>query len=348
MWLLAFIMVTVVLLQLVVQYRLNLWNRDFFNGLEKRDGSALWSQSVLFLPLAVTSVVVSLFGVWGRMTAQRTWRAWLTEHVIGQWLDDNQFRRLKHAFGDHRNPEYRIAEDARVATDAPLDFALGLLALVLTGATFISVLWNVGGDIEVQAFASSLNLPGYLVIAATVYALVTTVSMLLVGRRLVRVIENKNEAEADFRSAASRLRENAESPQPTPHEAGDVAAMGAAFHRVIQYWRDLCWQLMRTTIVAASNALLAPVVSLILCAPKYLNGSMSLGEVTQAAAAFVTVQGAFNWLLDNYPRLADWASSANRVALLLVWLDRLDGAAIPVEPAPANDDVLERRHEPVA
>jgi len=34
---------------------------------------------------------------------------------------------------------------------------------------------------------------------------------------------------------------------------------------------------------------------------------MSLGELTQAAAAFVTVQGAFNWLVDNFQRLADLA-----------------------------------------
>ena len=50
---------------------------------------------------------------------------------------------------------------------------------------------------------------------------------------------------------------------------------------------------------------------------------MSLGEVTQAAAAFAAVQGAFNWLVDNYPRLAEWASSASRVGILLFALDGL-------------------------
>jgi putative ATP-binding cassette transporter len=49
-----------------------------------------------------------------------------------------------------------------------------------------------------------------------------------------------------------------------------------------------------------------------------------LGEVTQAAAAFVAVHGAFNWLVDNYPRLAEWTSSAYRVGVLLGTLDMLD------------------------
>ena len=51
--------------------------------------------------------------------------------------------------------------------------------------------------------------------------------------------------------------------------------------------------------------------------------AMSLGELTQSAAAFVVVQGGFNWLVDNYRRLANWRSSAHRVATLLIALDEL-------------------------
>jgi ABC-type uncharacterized transport system fused permease/ATPase subunit len=50
---------------------------------------------------------------------------------------------------------------------------------------------------------------------------------------------------------------------------------------------------------------------------------MTLGELTQASAAFVTVQVAFNWLVDNYQRLSDWRSAAGRVAVLLLALDQV-------------------------
>jgi putative ATP-binding cassette transporter len=46
----------------------------------------------------------------------------------------------------------------------------------------------------------------------------------------------------------------------------------------------------------------------------------------QAASAFTIVQFAFNWLVDNYPRLADWTASARRVASLMVSLDALEHA----------------------
>jgi putative ATP-binding cassette transporter len=48
----------------------------------------------------------------------------------------------------------------------------------------------------------------------------------------------------------------------------------------------------------------------------------------QASAAFIQVQYAFNWIVDNYPRLAEFAASAHRVANLMISLDHLDEAEI--------------------
>ena len=76
----------------------------------------------------------------------------------------------------------------------------------------------------------------------------------------------------------------------------------------------------------SNELLLTPVVALLLCTPKYLAGTLTLGEVVQAAAAFAIVQTAFNWITDSYGRLAEWASSANRVASLLLALDQIDPA----------------------
>src|SRR4029079_448890 len=91
-------------------------------------------------------------------------------------------------------------------------------------------------------------------------------------------------------------------------------------------WRQICFQTVRTTIISQTSGYIAPVLPIILCAPKFLNGTMTLGQVMQAASAFTIVQAAFNWLVDNYPRLADWTASARRVASLMVSLDALERA----------------------
>jgi vitamin B12/bleomycin/antimicrobial peptide transport system ATP-binding/permease protein len=83
---------------------------------------------------------------------------------------------------------------------------------------------------------------------------------------------------------------------------------------------------VKTTLVSQTSSFIAPVLPIILCAPKFLDGSMTLGEVMQAASAFTIVQGAFNWLVDNYPKMADWTASSRRVASLMVALDDLEHA----------------------
>ena len=331
-WGLTVVLILIVLLQLLVQYLLNYWNRHFFDALERRDASALWTQAVQFVPLAVASVVLAATSVWGRMTAQRKWRECVTRQVIEYWLANDNFHRLDPLASDSANPEYRISEDVRISTDAPIDLMLAFLASVLTAAVFLSVLWNVGGSLDLVAFGRSWTIPGYLVISVVIYSSLFSTAMILVGRELTSVIERKNQSEAEFRAAADRLLQ----PNASDKKNNDTAkrrTLWAAVHTALARWLSLLWQLVSTTLVSHSNFILAPVLGLLLCVPKYLAGTMSLGEVTQSAAAFVTVQGAFNWLVDNYGRIADWRSSVNRVATLLLALDGLGGSGSETEDA---------------
>jgi putative ATP-binding cassette transporter len=168
--------------------------------------------------------------------------------------------------------------------------------------------------------------PGFLVIAAVLYAVIASGAMILIGRRFVRVSEHKNQAEAEYRYGLTRLRENGESIALLGGEDEERTGLDAAFARVLRRWRDVLGQWRRTTVVSQTSAAFVPVIPIILCAPKYVTGAMTLGGVMQASSAFVTVQVAFNWVVDNYPRLADWTASAHRVASLLASLDRLERA----------------------
>src|SRR3954453_13744699 len=114
--------------------------------------------------------------------------------------------------------------------------------------------------------------------------------MLLIGRRFVMVSEGKNQSEAELRYVLTRLRENGESIALIQGEAEERAGVEGALTKVLKYWRSICFQNMKTTLVSSSSGYIAPVLPIILCAPKYLQGTMSLGEVMQAASAFTIVQ----------------------------------------------------------
>ncbi|RUW39572.1 ATP-binding cassette domain-containing protein, partial [Mesorhizobium sp. M8A.F.Ca.ET.021.01.1.1] len=124
----------------------------------------------------------------------------------------------------------------------------------------------------------------------------------------------------------TRVRENGESIALLGGEEEERSGIDRTFAGVLKRWAMLAGQHMRTALVSQGSSLFAPVVPVLLCAPKFLDGSMSLGQVMQAASAFAIVQGAFGWLVDNYPRLADWNASARRIASLMMSLDGLERA----------------------
>ena len=280
----------------------------------------------IFFPLAIGSVLIGVAQVYARMGIQRRWRAWLTSSVLTRWLTSGRYYQLNLVSGDHKNPEYRIAEDLRIATDSPVDFAAGVTSAFLSATTFIVVLWTIGGALTVTITGSTITIPGFLVIAAVLYAAIASGSIMTIGRSFVQVSEDKNQAEADFRYTLTRVRENGESIALLGGEEEERDGIDKTFTNVLRQWSRLAGQHMRTTLVSQGSSLIAPVVPILLCAPKFLDGSMTLGQVMQAASAFTIVQTAFGWLVDNYPRLADWNACARRIASLMMSLDGLERA----------------------
>src|SRR5437899_3059462 len=322
---------TIGLLLLIVghvgfQYGINVWNRAIFDAIEKRDAATVYYLAAVFFPLAIGSVLLGVAQVLARMGIQRRWRAWLTHAVLSRWLANGRYYQLNVVGGDHKNPEYRIAEDLRIATDSPVDFVAGVTSAFWSAATFIVGRWTIGGALTVTLGGSTFTIPGFLVIAAIIYAAIASGSIMTIGRSFVQISEDKNQAEAEYRYTLTRVRENGESIALLGGEQEERDGIERTFAKVLRQWARLAGQHMRTTLVSQGSSLIAPVVPLLLCAPKFLDGSMTLGQVMQAASAFTIVQTAFGWLVDNYPRLADWNACARRIASLMMSLDGLERA----------------------
>ena len=79
---------------------------------------------------------------------------------------------------------------------------------------------------------------------------------------------------------------------------------------------------------------------LIVALPRYLNGQIQLGGLMQTAQAFSSVQWALSWLIDNFPKFAEWRASTNRVVHLHVALSDLE------ESVETTEDERIKLHEP--
>src|SRR6185503_7426063 len=210
-WALTIGVIAVTVVNLGVQYLINAWHRGMFDAIEHKDAAAVLRQSLIFLPLTVANVALAVAAVWTRLTTQRAWRAWFNGQILDRWLNKGRYYQLNFVTGEHQNPEYRIADDLRVACDALVDFAVGIMNAVLSALTFIGVLWFIGGAASVTVGGRTLTIPGFLVVAAVVYAAVASGAMVRIGHGFVAVTENKNQAEAEYRYGLTRLRENGES-----------------------------------------------------------------------------------------------------------------------------------------
>src|SRR6478672_6375656 len=323
-WLMTACLILLVVAQLFFSYQLNLWNKAIFDALEKKDSATVLHQAMIFIPLAAGSIAVAVCVVYARMRTQRRWRAWLTEHTMTRWLAKGRYYQLNLIEGEHKNPEARIADDIRIATEQPVDFAVGILSALLTSVTFMGVLWSVGGNLDINIGGTQLFIPGYLVIAVLIYCVIISGLMMLIASSFVPTAERKNQVEAEFRFALTRVREYGESIAILGGEKEERAGLDKLLSKVITTWAKVAGQYMRTMFVSHGNFVIASVIPVILCAPKYLSGEMTLGTVMQAAAAFIQVQYAFNWIVDNYPRLAEWTASARRASNLLVAVDALE------------------------
>jgi putative ATP-binding cassette transporter len=232
-WLLSAALLAVILLNLAAAYAMNLWHRSIFDALEKKDANTVLALSLIYFAILAVSVSFSIALVYTRMTTQRRWRKWLTDTLVSRWLKSGRYYQLNLVSGDHENPEYRIAEDVRIAADAPVDFVSGVTSAFLSAATFIVVLWTIGGALSFSVGGVDVTIPGFLVIAAVIYALLASGAMLLIGRRFVTVSEGKNQSEAELRYVLTRLRENGESIALIQGEEEERAGVARALAKVL-------------------------------------------------------------------------------------------------------------------
>jgi putative ATP-binding cassette transporter len=326
-WSLTLISLLLVVGNIVVQYGINLWNRAFFNALERHDKTFAYQAIAIFLALAFAAALVAVLQLVFRMRLQILWRQWLTRRLVAQWLGEQRFYRLSIAAPDLDAPEFRIAEDAKVATEPVVNFGYGIANAVLTAAVFFGVLWSASGS----AVLFGWRIPGFMVYAAVLYSIIMSASMMLFGRALINRIEHRNRSEAQLRYEMGRVRENAESIAMVGGADDEVKGIRATMELVATAWKQVVSRQAWLTWLMGGNGVMAPVLPLLLAAPNYLSGDITLGALTQSAAAFVQVQVALNWLVDNYGSIAEWLASAGRVTGLWTAFSDLDASVGIVE-----------------
>jgi putative ATP-binding cassette transporter len=160
------------------------------------------------------------------------------------------------------------------------------------------------------------------------------------GRHLPAIHADRNAAEADHRFALIRLRENSEAVALIGGEADERRGLAAAYGRVEAATRRMFGAERSLMWLGCCYMPVAGVLPLLLGAPQFFAGAITLGVLMQMAHAFTEVTRALCWLTENWPRLADWRCHVARVVELERALDapaEAPGQLRRAEDAPALD-----------
>jgi len=314
LWAIALIALTVA--QVLMPMWLNHWNADFFNALERRSWDDFLTEIAVIGAILVTSMSITSTHMWIKRKLQIGWRTWLTHRILGDWLAEGRHHQVTYLPGEHDNPDGRIAEDIRNAVESTIDLAHSLLYCLLLLVGFTQILWSLSGELSVEISGVLLTIPGYLVLIAMLYAAVFSFLALWLAQPLVTAAKHRQTAEADFRFELGRARENSFTIALLRGEPNERRRFGSLFHRLIKIWRIQSWALTRIMLFSSGYSVLSTAFPLLVAAPRYLIGTLTLGALMQTVQAFQQMILALSWPVDNVAKVSEWRGSGERVLSL--------------------------------
>jgi putative ATP-binding cassette transporter len=292
---------------------LNTWNNVFYNALQDRNWAVFVHQLGYFCVLATFWVLVNVYQLYLNQWLQIRWRRWLTRVYLGHWLTDANHYRMQLLGDAADNPDQRIAEDVSQFITLTLGIGLQLLNASVTVVSFTAILWALSAQAPLHLFGMTLSVPGYLLWAALIYAVVGTVFTHLIGRPLIALNFQQQRYEADFRFNLVRVRENSEQIALLEGEPAERDRLLMRFGNVVTNWLAIMSRQKKLTFFTASYNQAAVVLPFIMGSPAYFANLMQLGGLMQIANAFGRMQEALSVFIAVYRNIAEWSAVIERL-----------------------------------
>jgi putative ATP-binding cassette transporter len=291
----------------------NQWQNRFYSALQAYDLETFVREIWIFIGLASAFVALAVYQLYLNQWLQIRWRQWLTQHYLGEWLDDATHYRMQLKGDAADNPDQRITEDVKNFVEQTLSIGIGLLSSIVTLFSFVIILWGLSNAAPLQISGLDFVIPGYLVWGALVYAILGTALTHWIGVPLVNLSFEQQRYEADFRFNLVRVRENSEQIALLKGESAERGRLLHRFGFVIGNWYAIMSRTKRLTAFTASYQQAAVIFPYVLVAPAYFAKKIQLGDMMQTGSAFSSVQRALSFFVTTYRSLAEWRAVVARL-----------------------------------
>jgi putative ATP-binding cassette transporter len=312
---LFFIIVMVMTVSLVgLDVVFNYWYNYFYNALQAYDKHGVIRLLMVFCLIAVFYIILAVYRYYVSQLFGLRWRRWLTEQFVGRWLQRRSYYLLENFDEKTDNPDQRIQEDIGSLINFSIDLSMGLIGAFTTFFAFIYILWELSGQLSIPLGRfGTLHIQGYLVWVGVIYALIGTFFAFKIGRPLVPLNFEQQRREATFRYAAVDLRSHAENVALYRGEEHQKSILNRLFGRVLDNWLMIILRQKMLLWFSAGYNQVSVLLPLVVALPNYFDKVFLLGGLIQSLQAFGRVQDSLSFLVNSYPRIAEWQAVAQRL-----------------------------------
>ena len=275
--------------------------RDFMTAISRRDELGFIKEATRYIGVFAASTAAAVLS---RFTEERLglfWRVWLTKRLVGLYLRDRAYLRLKRA-ETVENADQRITEDVRAFTTTTLSLTLMVMNGAITVVSFSGVLWIISPIL----FAIAIG-----------YAAAGTLATIFLGRPLIGLNYRQEDREANFRSDLIHVRDNAESIALSSSEVALAARLSARIDDLTENLRRIISINRNVGFFTTGYNYLIQIIPALIVAPMFIRGQVEFGVVTQSAMAFAQLLGAFSLIVNQFQSISSFAAVIARVSALL-------------------------------
>jgi len=296
-------------------------NSSVFNAIQDKQWPEFLRAIEIFLGVALIVVLIANYRIYFRNILQIRWREHLTGFFVESWMGPYAYghRQLHH--NDTDNPDQRISQDIQSYVASALGLSLSLLSAVATLVSFAGMLWSLSGTWPLRLGEHEFWIPGLMMWVAILYALLSMYLTHRVGRTLVGINFDRLRFEADFRYSLVRFRDHIEAVALARGQMVEQRTAMMRFHNVITNWWELITKQRNLSLLTGGIGQASGIVPLLVAAPAFFAGRMTLGGVTQTGIAYGQVAGALSWFVDAYQEIAAWRASIERLSTFSEKLD---------------------------
>ncbi|WP_222334755.1 ABC transporter ATP-binding protein/permease [Rhizobium leguminosarum] len=310
---LATVLILVILATSYGQVILNEWNAPFYDSLERRDLGEFFHQLEIFAMIAGTLLLLNVLQAWLNQMTALYMREGLSRDLVDQWLKRKRALRLASSGLIGVNPDQRLHEDSRNLAESTTGLVLGLLQSTILLVSFIGVLWELSSGFIFHISGHSFSIPGYMVWAAIFYAASASVLSQVVGRKLVKLNADRFSKEAELRFTLMHANENMPAITVARGEENERRRINTDISSVLRVVKRLAMANTNLTWVSAGYGWLVIVIPIIVAAPAYFSGGLTLGQLMMSVGAFNQVNTALRWYVANFGPIAEWRATLMRV-----------------------------------